>query len=337
MEAGGDFERRRHQRRPATLEPLCLDAARTNRRLQVDQPVRAAHAHDCARQRTSERHEIEIETLAINTIGTIHFSRRAFRVVAVDKQDAVDGTRGPHQKAEQFADRLGQRQRIVQRRGRLNQRQDFRHRVAKGHQLLMQAAARAWPAESDRAGVRTALRNVVAVESLILVEIIADAHPHRVERRRLVGETRNHDGDDVGIETRQVFEQLQAIVAGAQVPVENRQVDGLIVGMVRADSASAAARMRQPRLALFEPLAKGLANRFLVVDDEYSLSRFDTHGGSPGRRRSRMGCNLGRRDTLTHVIARSGDYWYLHRFCMFLIRQMHGPSLTLQARYETVP
>ena len=46
----------------------------------------------------------------------------------------------------------------------------------------------------------------VAVEVLILVEVVAHAHAHGLQRRRLVGEARNHDGDHVGTELRQIFE-----------------------------------------------------------------------------------------------------------------------------------
>ena len=117
-----------------------------------------------------------------------------------------------------------------------------------------------------------------AVEVLVLVEVVADAHAHGVERRGLVGEAGDHDGDDVGVEHGEVFEQLQAVVAGPEVPVEDGQVDGLLVGLEQGGLGVGGGQDPAAEVGAFEPFAEGAANRVLVVHDQ------DGFGGQVARR-----------------------------------------------------
>ncbi len=114
----------------------------------------------------------------------------------------------------------------------------------------------------------------VAVEVLVLVEVVADPHAHGVERRRLVGEAGDHDGDHVGVEQGQVFQELQAVVAGAEVPVEDGQVDGVLVGLAQGGLGVGGGEDAAVEVGPLEPLAEGLADRLLVVNDQDGLGRF---------------------------------------------------------------
>ena len=70
----------------------------------------------------------------------------------------------------------------------------------------------------------------IAVEVLVLVEVVAHAHAQRVERRGMVREAGDEDGDHVGPELDEVFEQPEAGGTRTEVPVEHGEVDGVFIG-----------------------------------------------------------------------------------------------------------
>ena len=71
-----------------------------------------------------------------------------------------------------------------------------------------------------------------------------------------MGVAGNHDGDDVGVEDIQVFEQLQTIVAGAEVPVEDGQVDGVPIGQPQRLLGAGSGQDGDAQARLCEPLAE---------------------------------------------------------------------------------
>jgi len=109
---------------------------------------------------------------------------------------------------------------IVEGSGGLHERQHFIDGFAERHEALVQDA---FPFRGPNAFELAAHggEKGVTVQVLVLIKVIADAHAHGIERRRLVGETGDHDGDDVGIEEVQILKQLQPVVARAQVPIED--------------------------------------------------------------------------------------------------------------------
>lgn len=51
----------------------------------------------------------------------------------------------------------------------------------------------------------------------------------------------------MGLKDDEVLQEMQPIVSGAEVPIENREVDGMLIREPqRADSASEATRIEQP-------------------------------------------------------------------------------------------
>ena len=90
----------------------------------------------------------------------------------------------------------------------------------------------------------------------------------RVERRRLVGVAGDHDGDDVRIEEIEVFEKAQAVVPGAEVPVEDGEIDGLLIGEDERLLGVGGAEDLAAEVRAFEPFAEGLPHRLLVVHDQ---------------------------------------------------------------------
>src|SRR5262245_49964483 len=69
----------------------------------------------------------------------------------------------------------------------------------------------------------------VAIEVLIFVEVVADAHAQGVERRRLVGEACNQYRDQVGVKFDKILEQTKPVRSGAEVPIEDGQINGMLV------------------------------------------------------------------------------------------------------------
>src|SRR5207245_3857615 len=107
---------------------------------------------------------------------------------------------------------------------------------------------------------------------LVLIEVVANSHPQRVERGGLVGKAGDQDRHHVRVKERQIFQQLQPVGTGAQVPVEDGQVDRLAVGMLQRrlgvggdEHAAIEAGMRQPFL-------KGAADRLFIFDDQNSFA-----------------------------------------------------------------
>ena len=49
-------------------------------------------------------------------------------------------------------------------------------------------------------------------------------------RRCLVGEACDQNCDEVGVELHKVFEESQPVGPGAEIPIEDGQVDGVLVG-----------------------------------------------------------------------------------------------------------
>jgi len=47
------------------------------------------------------------------------------------------------------------------------------------------------------------------------------AHAHGVKRRGLIGETGDHDGDDIGMESVQILQELQPVVARGERDVRD--------------------------------------------------------------------------------------------------------------------
>jgi hypothetical protein len=188
------------------------------------------------------------------------------------QKHGVAGVRHLLQKTKEAADRFRERYGVIQRRRRLHQRHDLVHGGAKCGQALMQAAfalGRANPLQlpADR------VQEGVAIQILVFVEIISDSHAHGVQRRGLVGETSHHDGHHVRIELRQVLQQLQAVVAGAQGPVEDGQVDDMFIGQHQGGFGIGGAEYPAAQAGAVEPFAKGFADRFLVVHDQDGIGR----------------------------------------------------------------
>src|SRR5438105_1383940 len=110
---------------------------------------------------------------------------------------------------------MGQRQRVVQCGRSLDEGQELFHGLPKRRQALMEAPLTfGGPDVVELATHGSKKRG--AVEVLILVEVIAYPHTHRVQRRRLVSKAGDEDGDDIGIEEIEIFEQVQSIVARSE-------------------------------------------------------------------------------------------------------------------------
>ena len=75
------------------------------------------------------------------------------------------------------------------------------------------------------------------------------------------------------IEDGEVFEQLQAVVAGAEVPVENGEVDGLSIGLEQGGFGVGGREDAAVEVGAFQPLAEGAANRLFVVHDQNGFGR----------------------------------------------------------------
>ena len=71
-----------------------------------------------------------------------------------------------------------------------------------------------------------------------------------------------------GLNSVQVFEQLQAVVAGAEVPVEDGQVDGVLVGQEQGRLGVGRRQDAAAQAGPLEPLAEGPADRLLVIHDQ---------------------------------------------------------------------
>src|SRR5579875_699188 len=93
-----------------------------------------------------------------------------------------------------------------------------------------------------------------------------------------MGESGNHDGCHIGVKKRQVFKQLQAIVAGPQVPVKNGEVDGMLIGLDQGGFGVCCRQDATIELGAVEPFAEGPAHRLFVFDNQDSFSRFTTGG-----------------------------------------------------------
>ena len=109
----------------------------------------------------------------------------------------------------------------------------------------------------------------VAVQVLVLVEVVADAHAQGVERRGLVGEAGDEDGDDVRVELDQVFEQPQAVATRCRGSSRGRPGRwGARWRATRADSASGTAWTSTFSPDPVEPVAERAADGLLVVHDQ---------------------------------------------------------------------
>src|SRR5262249_514030 len=151
-----------------------------------------------------EGREVYFQRLAIRRVSTTGLRRLARGVVVTNEKHSVPRSGGSHEEAEQAAYGHGQRYGIVERGRRTNQGQHHLDGLAAGDEPLVKPALALRRPNAFQLAIHRA-KERVAVEVLVLVEIIADAHAHGVEWRRLVGETRDHDGDDVRIEEVQVF------------------------------------------------------------------------------------------------------------------------------------
>ncbi len=164
-------------------------------------------------------------------------------------------------------DGAGQGNGVVEGHGSLDQGQDLLHGGAESDQLLVQAALTARRPDAVELPAH-GLEEGGAVEVLVLVQVIPNAHAHGVQWRRLVGETGDHDGDHLGIEEGEVFQELQAVVAGPEVPVEDGQVDGVLIGLEQGGLGVGRGQDAAAQVGSFEPFPERLAHRLLVIDDE---------------------------------------------------------------------
>ena len=103
---------------------------------------------------------------------------------------------------------------------------------------------------------------------MILVKIIAHPHAHGVEWRRHVRESSDHDRDDIGVESGQILQELQAIIAGAEVPVEDSEIDRLLIGDFQGGFGVRRGENVAIKLGLGEPFTDRLANGGFVIDDQ---------------------------------------------------------------------
>ena len=75
----------------------------------------------------------------------------------------------------------------------------------------------------------------------------------------------------------------QAVIAGAQIPIEDRQIDDVLVGQHQGSLGIGSRQDPAVESRFLEPFAKGLSDRLLVIDDQDGIGRVINrrHGQSP--------------------------------------------------------
>ena len=203
----------------------------------------------------------------------------AGRVIVTHQQHAFLCPGHAQQKLYQAADGVRQRHRVAQRGGRLHQRQDLFDGLAECQQGLMQPAG-----TTGRADVIELLAHGqekrLTRQVVILVEVIAHAHAHGIQRRCLVGIAGDQNGRHFRMECRQVLQELQAVIARPQGPVEDRQVDGVLVGQRQGRLGVVSGEDGAVEPGAGEPFLKGPPHRLFVVDNQHRFAIF-SHGGCP--------------------------------------------------------
>ena len=260
LQARHDAERGRQERTPAVLERLQFDGAVGGGQIEPIHRMRLLQADHAAGQRPRERHEWALERLAGGVVGPENLFRPAVGVVAVDQQNAGPGARAALQVAEKAANGGRQGHWIVESGSSLDERQHLFHRAAERGQPLVDALLAARGANAVELPANGAEKGG-AVEIVVLVQVVANAHAHGHQRRRLVGEAGHHDGDDVGVEDREVFEELQAIVARAEVPVEDGQIDGVTIRQGQRRGGVGGVQDAAIQVGPVKPFAERPANR----------------------------------------------------------------------------
>ena len=80
-----------------------------------------------------------------------------------------------------------------------------------------------------------------------------------------------------GVESAQVLEEVQAVVAGAEAPIEDGQVNGMLVGQLQGRLGIRGGQNRACQSSAGQPLAKRPPYRFLVVHDQNGLGLVCRH------------------------------------------------------------
>ena len=205
-----------------------------------------------------------IQWLPTGIMDPTDLRRLPLSVVTADEQDPIAG---PCSQEKIKQRRNGRRQGhwIIQELGRSNQWQDLFHGFSKGRQASLQP-----PFPLGRADALELLANgvekSVAVEVLILVQVVADTHPHGIERRRLVGKTGDNDSHDVRVEEIEVLQQSETVIARAEVPIENGQVDGVLIGVNQRRFRVLGRKNAAVQTGTLKPFMEGAAHRFLIVN-----------------------------------------------------------------------
>jgi hypothetical protein len=174
-------------------EALLFERMQRHRQGIAGRPIHDARllpAYGGAGERLGEWRVAGRRFLPGRVVSALPFRGLMLRVVMAHEKHAVGRVRCFHGEADKPAHGIGQGHRARQRGRRLNQR----HRFLDGHAKLLQAFL-------ERAGAFRGTQLVelfadgpqerFAIQVLVLVEIVAHAHSHRVERRRLVRVTRD--------------------------------------------------------------------------------------------------------------------------------------------------
>ena len=120
-------------------------------------------------------------------------------------QHAVIRSRRTNEEAKQMPHGIRQWNGIVEGRRGLHERQNLLDGLSELKQSLHEfAMSFRWNNSFELSANGGEER--IAIQILILVEIIADAHAQRVERRRLMGEPGDQDRHEVRMEFHQIFE-----------------------------------------------------------------------------------------------------------------------------------
>ena len=163
--------------------------------------------HDAAGYGAGERHQVHRQRFAGRIVHAVNLGRLPLGVIAANQQHALPCPGCARQKTEKSAHGFGQGDGIIQRRRGLHDRQNFFNGFAERHQAAMQAPFPLGGTDTIKLAADRSQKRL-AIQVLVLVQVIADAHAHGIEGRRLVGEARNHDRDDVGIEKIKIFQKL---------------------------------------------------------------------------------------------------------------------------------
>jgi hypothetical protein len=221
-------------------------------------------------QRTRSQRPVERDELSLQRLAARLPSPAAFGPIIANMPHEQDGVGRPGQTAQKLAqggDRAGQRDRIVERGRRLHERQHLLDRRAKRRERSVQFAV-AFRRHDLGQLLPNRCKKRLAIEPLVLVEVVAHAHSQGVQRCRLMRVAGYENGDDIGMKNRKVLEQLQAIVTGAEVPIEHGQIDRRLIGVAEGTLGISRRQYAAFQPARLQPFLKCPADRFFIIHDQ---------------------------------------------------------------------